>query len=67
MAVPISEVRGAAPNENLEAMVERVGANLDCRVLVIDNGKLGGIVSPTDLARIISVRQATRSPAGAAA
>lgn len=65
LAVPISQMPKARPEENLEAMVERVGADLDRRVLVMDNGNLVGIVSPNDLARIISIRQAVRSPASA--
>lgn len=67
LAVPMSQMPKARPEENLEAMVERVGADLDRRVLVIDNGNLVGIVSPNDLARIVSIRRALRTPAGATA
>ena len=39
-------------------MIQRVGTGLDQRVLVFDGGKLVGIVSPVDVARVLAVRQA---------
>jgi len=65
LAVPLSEMPTARPEENLELMIERVGAQLDRRVLVFDGSKLVGIVSPSDLARIVRARQALRSRPGA--
>lgn len=62
IAIPLSEMPTARPDENLEAMVERVGARLDRRVLVFDGSNLVGIVSPNDLARIVRARQALGSP-----
>jgi Zn-dependent protease len=57
LAVPISEMPTARPDENLEAMVERVGSKIERRVLVFDGTRLAGIVSPNDLARLVRARQ----------
>jgi hypothetical protein len=40
--------------------MERLGAAFDQRVLVFDQGQLVGIVSPADVARILTVRQTLR-------
>jgi Zn-dependent protease len=56
-ARPIAEVPTARPNEDLAALIQRVGTALDQRVLVFDNAQLVGIVSPVDVARLIAVRQ----------
>ena len=57
-ARPLSEVPTARPQEELEAMLERLGPALEHRVLVFDDGKLVGILSPTDIARLVALRQA---------
>lgn len=56
-ARPIGEVPTSTPREDLAAMIRRVGAGLDQRVLVFDGGQLVGIVSPADVARVLTVRQ----------
>lgn len=56
-AKPIAEVPVTSPQEDLAALVERVGARLDQRVLVFDKGTLVGIVSPADVGRVLTVRQ----------
>ncbi|HEX7263669.1 MAG TPA: site-2 protease family protein [Candidatus Dormibacteraeota bacterium] len=56
-ARPIAEVPTARPDEDLAALIQRVGTALDQRVLVFDNGQLVGIVSPVDVARLLAVRQ----------
>lgn len=56
-ARPLSEVPTARPQEELEAMLERLGPALEHRVLVFDDGKLVGILSPTDIARLVALRQ----------
>lgn len=63
LAVPMSQIPTTGPDENLETLLERLGSDLDRRVLVLDGGRLVGILSPTDVARIVTVRQAlgTRS------
>ncbi len=57
-ARPIAEVPTTQPDEDLAALIQRVGAALDLRVLVFDKGQLVGIVSPVDVARLLAVRQA---------
>ncbi len=56
-ARPIAEVPVARPDEDLAALIQRVGASLDQRVLVFDGERLVGIVSPVDVARVVAVRQ----------
>ncbi|HET9781546.1 MAG TPA: site-2 protease family protein [Candidatus Dormibacteraeota bacterium] len=58
VARPIAEVPVTTPREDLSALIQRIGSALDQRVLVFDNGTLVGILSPADVARIITVRQA---------
>jgi CBS-domain-containing membrane protein len=48
----------ARSDEDLNAMLERVGPELRRRVLVFDGDRLVGIVSPADVARVLAVRQA---------
>ena len=56
-ARPISEVPATRPDEDLAALIERVGQALENRVLVFDKGELVGILSPVDIARLLTVRQ----------
>jgi Zn-dependent protease/CBS domain-containing protein len=66
-ARPISEVPTTRPDEELAALIERLGASFDQqRVLVFDQGALVGILSPVDVARILTVRQALGVPPRAA-
>jgi len=58
----ISEVPVSNPREDLAALIQRVGAGLEQRVLVFDNGQLVGIISPADVARALTVRQARTGP-----
>jgi Zn-dependent proteases len=57
---PISQVPTTRPGEELAALMERLGAAFDQRVLVFDEGQLVGILSPADVARILTVRQTLR-------
>jgi Zn-dependent protease len=57
-AHPLSEIVTARPDEDLGALVERAGARLERRVLVFDGTQLVGIISPADIARILTLRQA---------
>ena len=59
-ARPISQVPVTRPDEDLAALIERLGATLDQRVLVFDHEQLVGIVSPSDVARFIGVRESLR-------
>jgi Zn-dependent protease/predicted transcriptional regulator len=56
-ARPISQVPVTRPDEDLAALIERLGATIDQRVLVFDHDQLVGIVSQADVARLIGVRQ----------
>jgi len=58
LATPIAEMPRAHPDESLGQMIERIGGALDRRVLIFADGKLVGIVSPSDIARILTLRQA---------
>jgi Zn-dependent protease/CBS domain-containing protein len=56
-ARPISEVPTTRLDEDLAALLQRIGPGLEQRVLVFDKGQLVGIVSPVDVARVLAVRQ----------
>jgi Mg/Co/Ni transporter MgtE len=58
IARPIANVPTATAGEDLAAMVQRVGAAIEQRVLVFDNGQLVGIVSPADVTRVLAIKQA---------
>lgn len=58
VARPITEIPSTTPREDLAAMIQRIGGALNQRVLVFDAGQLVGIVSPADVARVLTVRQA---------
>jgi Zn-dependent protease/CBS domain-containing protein len=57
VARPISAVPVSNPREDIVALIQRLGSALDQRVLVFDNGQLVGILSPADIARLLSIRQ----------
>ncbi len=57
VARPIAEVPVTSPREDLAALIQRIGAGLEQRVLVFENGELVGIVSPADVARVLTLRQ----------
>ncbi|HZV49106.1 MAG TPA: site-2 protease family protein [Candidatus Dormibacteraeota bacterium] len=61
LARPIAEMPRAHPEESLGVVIERVGSALENRVLVFADGNLVGIVSPSDVARILTLRQALAS------
>jgi Zn-dependent protease/CBS domain-containing protein len=70
IAHPVAEVPRARPDEDLEALLDRIGPDLDKRVLVFDGDQLVGILSPADVARKVAERQALagngrRAPTGA--
>jgi Mg/Co/Ni transporter MgtE len=59
-ARPIDAMPQAAPGDDLEGTLERIGPDaLELRVLVFDRGQLVGILSPNDVARLVTLRQAT--------
>lgn len=63
-AIPLPQVPTAIPNEPLAALLKRVGSTPVSRALVLDEGRLVGIVTASDLSRLIDVhRVASRSAA----
>ena len=66
VAVPIASVPMTNPREELIPLMQRLGPGLDQRVLVFDDGRLVGILSPADVARVVAARQGARGrpPAG---
>jgi Zn-dependent protease len=56
IALPLHSVPTAAPLEPLTLLIERLAAaGHGSRALIIDGGKVVGIVTPSDLARLIDV------------
>jgi Zn-dependent protease/CBS domain-containing protein len=53
IACPMSEVPVAAPDEPLADLLPRLGVETGGRALVLDRGRLVGIVSPLDITRVI--------------
>lgn len=68
IALPLDSVPTAGPSEPLTALIERVAASgHGSRALVMDEGRVVGIVTPTDLARLIDVYRLARPGPDAAA
>jgi Zn-dependent protease len=55
VACPIAEVPTARPDDELVDLLGRLTGRSDGRALVLDDGRLIGIVSPTDISRIVQV------------
>lgn len=56
IALPLERVPTAAPPEALSTLIERLATAGHCsRALVIDDGRVVGIITPSDLARLIDV------------
>lgn len=55
VAHPLSTVVAARPDEPFSELVGRMGSGPGGRALVFDGGRLVGIVSPTDVARVLAV------------
>ncbi|UQX10345.1 CBS domain-containing protein [Candidatus Mycobacterium methanotrophicum] len=54
-AIPLPRVPTAAPHEPLTVLLERLGSDAGNRALVVDEGRLAGIVTASDLSRLIDV------------
>jgi len=65
LATPIADVVTVAPTAPVAELLNRVGGAGDNRALVFDDGALVGIVSPSDLARLIAYLE-LRVPLGRA-
>lgn len=55
VAIPLPEVPIAAPNEPVTTLLQRLGSQAGDRALVIDAGHVVGIVTASDLSRLIDV------------
>lgn len=64
VACPMDAVPVAAPGDPVAGLLARMGASPDGRGLVLSDGRLVGIVSPSDVARFVQLRL-LREPAGA--
>jgi len=62
VAAPISEVVVASPDDPVNALVPRLATSREGRALVLDQGRLVGIVSHTDIIRALELRQLTPPP-----
>lgn len=56
-AIPLPQVPTAAPSEPITELLRRLGPGSGARALVIDNGHVVGIVTATDLSRLLDVYQ----------
>ncbi|MCX2929840.1 site-2 protease family protein [Mycobacterium sp. CVI_P3] len=66
VAIPLSEVATATPNEPVIALLQRLGSAAGNRALVIDGGHVVGIVTASDLSRLIDVYQLAMLGTGSA-
>jgi len=57
VATPLNKVTTAAPGEPLTALLERMAAAPGRRALVLDEGRVVGIVTATDIARLLDARK----------
>jgi Zn-dependent protease/CBS domain-containing protein len=65
-AMPLPRVPTAAPDEPLTTLLARMGASAGRRALVVDGDRLAGIVTASDLSRLIDVYQLAAPAWGAA-
>jgi Zn-dependent protease/CBS domain-containing protein len=56
IACPPDQLPIVAPNEPITKVLTRLNGCADGRALVMDGGRLAGIISPTDVSRAISLR-----------
>lgn len=56
IARPLADVPVTSPSEPIPELLQRMQAAPDGRALVMDEGRLVGIVSPTDISRYVQLR-----------
>jgi Zn-dependent protease len=66
IAVPLNELATATPSEPVTALLERLIKAPGGRALVLDSGRLVGIVTANDIARLLDARALVRSSQSAA-
>ncbi|BBX45876.1 site-2 protease family protein [Mycobacterium cookii] len=63
IALPMDQVTIAAPDEAITTLLERLASGHGHRALVVDGGCVVGIVTATDLTRLVDVRRIARPTA----
>jgi CBS domain-containing protein len=66
VAMPLDRVSTATPNEPVTALLERLAADGSNRALVVDAGRIIGIVTASDLVRVVEVYRLARPHANIA-
>ena len=61
IACPLPQVPTAAPEDSLLSLIARMGGCAEGRALVLRDGKLAGIVSPSDVSRAVQRSSAGRA------
>lgn len=61
-AIPRDQVPVADPHEPFTALLERLARTGDKRALVVDSGRVVGIVTASDITRLIDVRRLAMAP-----
>jgi Zn-dependent protease/CBS domain-containing protein len=60
IACPLADVATAAPDDSVADLLPRLTECTDRRALVFRNGRLAGIISPSDIARMLDRLRASR-------
>jgi Zn-dependent protease len=60
VGVGLEQLRQAAPGEPVSAVMGRFAHSTDGHVLVVDGGRLVGLLSPTDITRVLATAGARR-------
>jgi Zn-dependent protease/CBS domain-containing protein len=60
IACPLADVATAAPDDSVADLLPRLTACTDRRALVFRDGRLAGIISPSDIARMLDRLRASR-------
>ncbi|MDX8034841.1 site-2 protease family protein [Lentzea sp. BCCO 10_0856] len=56
VAIPLADVPTATPDQPLTGLLEHLSPDTGGRALIFDDGRLVGIITPTDIARTIDIR-----------
>jgi Zn-dependent protease/CBS domain-containing protein len=66
LATRVDAMPRTTPQETLGDLLDRIGPAIDQRVLVFDGSELVGILSPSDVTRLVALRRATGGRTGSA-
>jgi CBS domain-containing protein len=62
LAAPLAQCTTAAPDEYLNDVLDRVRTQAGLRILVVEDGRLTGIVTPHDLMRLLGRHDSDSGP-----